>query len=90
MVTKRQREILLLFSSASVPPTFQELCDQMGLKSTATIREHLEVLERKGLLERDQKGTARNWRLTELARGYLTRLERGLKEQAEAQRRRSE
>ena len=32
-------------------PTYRELCSELGWKSTGTVRDHLKVLARKGLVE---------------------------------------
>lgn len=74
LITKRQRQILRRYADGH-PPTFQELCHELGLRSTATVREHLEALERKGLLTRVEIGVSRNWRITDKAQRYLARLD---------------
>lgn len=35
------------------PPTVRELCKIVGLKSTATVHRHIEILKERGLLETD-------------------------------------
>lgn len=43
-------------------PTYRELCSELGWKSTGTVRDHLKVLARKGLVEL-ARGRARLTRL---------------------------
>ena len=35
------------------PPTVREICDAVGLRSTATVHDHLQRLEKRGLIRRD-------------------------------------
>lgn len=53
---KRQKQILDYISQYiqlnSTAPTLQEIADAMGLSSLATVHEHLQTLERKGVIER--------------------------------------
>ncbi len=53
---KRQRQILEFISNFikryGYSPTLGEICKAMGVTSPATIYEHLEILERKGVLRR--------------------------------------
>jgi len=46
------------------PPTYRELCDQFGWKSTGTARDHLQALAKKGYVELAD-GRARQTRLIE-------------------------
>ena len=38
------------------PPTVREVCEIVGLKSTATVHRHIEILKERGLLEVDGEG----------------------------------
>ena len=38
------------------PPTVREICRLVGLKSTATVFNHIEILKEQGLLESDGEG----------------------------------
>lgn len=53
---KRQRQILEFISQYiqmnGSSPTLQEIADAMGLSSLATVHEHLQALERKGVIKR--------------------------------------
>ncbi len=53
---KRQREILDYISQYiqqnSTSPTLQEIADAMNLSSLATVHEHLQALEKKGMIRR--------------------------------------
>ncbi|PZL78214.1 hypothetical protein CI088_00130 [Enterococcus plantarum] len=51
-------------------PTYDELCSGLGLKSRATIHQHLKVIEEKKLIERE-KGSGRAIRLTEKGKTVL-------------------
>ncbi len=62
MVTPRQRQILELLKRAEVTPTVEELRAKLGLRSVATVAQHLDALERKGLIRRE-RGLTRNIRL---------------------------
>lgn len=56
-LTARQRQILdyitLSIQSRGYPPTIREIGDEMGIKSTNGVNDHLKALERKGHLTRD-------------------------------------
>jgi len=53
---KKQKQILDFLSqyiqTNSYSPTLQEIADAMGLSSLATVHEHLQALERKGVIKR--------------------------------------
>ena len=55
-LTKRQREILNYLGSYSeqhgYAPSFEEIAEQFGYSSLATVHEHLSNLERKGYIKR--------------------------------------
>lgn len=59
MLTKRQKQILDFITSFSkkhgFAPTFAEIKKRMKLRSLATIHQHIEALEQKGLLERTKR-----------------------------------
>ena len=72
-LTKRQRQILDYISDyiceSGYPPTIREICDEMGLKSTNGVSEHIETLRRKGFLIKDgEKSLARAMRPKHLPR----------------------
>lgn len=58
---KKQKQILLFLKeymqSTGVAPTLRELADAMGVKSLATVHEHLQTLEKKGLVKRKNRDT---------------------------------
>lgn len=55
-LTERQRQILDFISKRieeqGYPPTIREIGEEMGIKSTNGVNDHLKALERKGYLER--------------------------------------
>lgn len=57
-LTSKQREILEYIErhllSKGYPPSVREICEAVGLKSTSTVHGHLQRLERKGYIKRDQ------------------------------------
>ena len=59
---KRQKQILDYISqyvqANNTSPTLQEIADAMGLSSLATVHEHLQALEKKGVIKRFE-GTVR-------------------------------
>ena len=56
-ITRRQREVydfLLNFTEdKGYSPSFEEICEGLGLSSLATVHKHLTNLEQKGLIKRD-------------------------------------
>lgn len=56
---KRQKSILLYLKqyiqSTGTAPTLREIATAMGVRSLATIHEHLETLEKKGLIKRKKR-----------------------------------
>jgi repressor LexA len=56
-ITRRQREVydfLLNFTEQKgYSPSFEEICEGLGLSSLATVHKHLTNLEQKGLIKRD-------------------------------------
>lgn len=66
-LTKRQRDVLeaieRLTARHGYPPTIRELADEVGLRSTSSVHEHLDALEHHKLLDR-RPGCPRAIRLT--------------------------
>jgi len=60
----RQAEALRLvrafYDTHGVPPSVRVLAEQMGLRSSSTVYQHLMALERKGYLHAVQRGTGRS------------------------------
>jgi repressor LexA len=56
-LTDRQREVLEFISRSiterGYPPTLREIGEQMGIRSTNGVNDHLKALEKKGYLERE-------------------------------------
>jgi len=56
-LTERQRQILEFITKRieeqGYPPTIREIGEQMGIKSTNGVNDHLKALERKGYLKRE-------------------------------------
>lgn len=56
-LTQRQRQILELIArrieDQGYPPTIREIGEEMGIKSTNGVNDHLKALERKGYLRRE-------------------------------------
>lgn len=56
-LTERQRQILEFISKRiqeqGYPPTIREIGEQMGIRSTNGVNDHLKALERKGFLKRE-------------------------------------
>ena len=73
-LTDRQKEILEFIASTvdqrGVAPTFREIGDALGIRSTNGVADHVKALERKGYIERPGgRGSARSIRLTDRATG---------------------
>lgn len=73
----RQREILEYIASTvdrrGIAPTYREIGDALGIKSTNGVSDHVKALIRKGYLARSAAtGSARSLRLSPLAQGSLT------------------
>lgn len=66
-VTERQREVLQVIRAYTAvhgyPPGFRDLAEELAVTSTNGISDHLNALERKGLVVRDWR-IARSIRLT--------------------------
>jgi repressor LexA len=56
-LTERQKRILQIIADSveqnGYPPTYQQLCDQLGIHSKNGIKKHIDALVRKGYLEKD-------------------------------------
>lgn len=69
----RQRAILEFIAASidqyGVAPSYREIGDGLGIKSTNGVADHVKALERKGYIERLGRGRARSLRLTEKATG---------------------
>ena len=68
-LTARQREILAWIEAASrregMPPTVREIGEAFGMRSTGTVRGHLEALRRKGYLGRVKSRRHRGIRVSQ-------------------------
>ena len=56
--TDRQLDVLRAIARASAqgfPPTIRELCAALGINSTNGVNDHLRLLERKGLILREEQ-----------------------------------
>lgn len=57
MLTTRQKQVLDFIKdsikSRGYPPTFREIGEKMGIRSTNGVNDHLKALEKKGYLQRD-------------------------------------
>jgi len=66
-LTARQSEVLAFITDrearGNTPPTYREICQRFGYKSTKAAADHVAALERKGLVSRE-RGRARGLRLT--------------------------
>lgn len=56
-LTAKQENILLFIKKTVLergfPPTVREICEAVGLRSTASVHSHLDTLEKKGYIRRD-------------------------------------
>lgn len=68
-LTKRQQDILDFIKGCEVPPTFQEICTQFGMKSKNGAAQHVLVLQEKGFLRREF-GKARGIRVVGQVKGW--------------------
>jgi len=72
-LTERQKKILQIIADSvernGYPPTYQQLCDKLGIQSKNGIKKHIDALVRKGFLENDS--TARGLRI--IAEDYKPR-----------------
>ena len=57
IITAKQEQILKIIAASvenyGYPPTYQQLCDILGLKSKNAIKKHIDALVAKGFLEKD-------------------------------------
>jgi repressor LexA len=75
-LSDRQTEVLEFIvawiDQHGVPPTFREIGDHLGIRSTNGVSDHVRALERKGYVERaGGPGAARSLRVSRQARGTL-------------------
>jgi repressor LexA len=70
MLPPRQNQIVELLRAATRPPTVIELAEGLGI-SVATAAEHLDALERKGIIRREP-GKWRNIRLADIHRPHAS------------------
>ena len=60
-LTAKQEQVLNFIKqhlmAKSYPPTVREICEAVGLKSTSSVHAHLETLEKKGYIRKDQDKT---------------------------------
>lgn len=65
--TQKEKEILDVIihyiEKYQYPPTIREICDMVGLKSTATVHSHLVNMSEKGLIETEGFGIPRAIRI---------------------------
>ena len=72
-LSKRQREVLEFIinkiSNHNIPPTYREIGEALGIKSTNGVSDHIRMLIKKGYIERstEGRGLARGLLLTEKA-----------------------
>ncbi len=70
MLTKRQQQILAFIRQylirSGYPPTFREIAEGVGLRSTNSVTHQLGQLEERGLIEREP-GVYRGLRLLDAA-----------------------
>lgn len=70
MLTKKQRELYEFIANfiqgQQMAPTISEIREYFGLGSNFSIQKKLAILEKRGYIEFDKSGTARNIRLTGL------------------------
>jgi len=65
--------VLYLIYDSKHTPSYRELGELLGIKSTNAVAEHIRALRLKGYLEIPTRPTARNYRLTPAAEVYLTK-----------------
>lgn len=63
-------EISSSITKRGFPPTIRELCTKLGARSTNAVSDHLKLLVRKGLIEREPLAS-RGMRITRLGYRYL-------------------
>ncbi len=76
--TTRQLEVLDVIAKAEVPPTYREIADKLGVKSTNSVADNILALERKGCVSRQAgpsgHSQSRCLRVTEKGRQELKKL----------------
>ena len=75
-LSRRQAEVLDFIvawnDQHGISPSFREIGDHLGIRSTNGVSDHVRALERKGYVERvGGRGAARSLRVTHRARGTL-------------------
>ena len=70
----RQRQVLEYIAACldqrGIPPTYREIANALGMKSTNGVADHIKALEKKGYIEREAgRGRARAMRLSDRATG---------------------
>ena len=72
-LTERQREVLRVFAALTVSlgPTIRALGDALGIKSTNGVAEHLQALERAGVIKRWANAKSRAYVLTSKGKQFL-------------------
>lgn len=74
VVYKKQKQIIdfikQFIQSHGSAPTLRQIADAIGVSSLATVHEHLETLEAKGLLKRSH-GKSRTMELTQVSTGFV-------------------
>lgn len=66
-LTERQEEVLRHIAKCEFPPTYREIADGMGFKSTNAVSQHIDKLRLTGYLDREVTGP-RSVRLTQKAK----------------------
>lgn len=70
-ITKRQKDVLKIIynwiKNSGFPPSFSDLKEELGISSNQTVLEHLEKLEKRGLIKREE-GSARGIKI--LRKGF--------------------
>jgi len=66
-LTKRQSDvydfIVRKITIENIPPSIKEICEEFSIKSTNAVYELLNVLEKKGYIERSKRGASRSIKL---------------------------
>lgn len=74
-LTARQRELLTMAVEAACDgwgfPAIREIGEELGIRSTNGVTDHLKALAKKGYVEAGHRGDARGRRLTNKARALF-------------------
>lgn len=65
------RALARLTEERGIPPSIREMCDELEIRSTNGVTEHLRALERKGFVRCVAPRTARSWVLTDQGKEAL-------------------